>query len=114
MAEIQQKDHGHGGCTPLSGPIGDLQCHETNHASQFENEVWIKNIKTKNIQKIPEIYPVKPEKREDFGRMKLTGEPDVVEWFWKMESLVRWTIFRVAIYFVIEILTVPAVIDYNR
>ena len=35
--------------------------------------------KNKNIQKMPEIYPVKPEKREDLGRMKLTGEPDAVK-----------------------------------
>ena len=56
-----------------------MQSLQTNHAWQFKHEVWVRKIKTKKYYKIPEIYPVKTRKGENLGRMKSTGEPDVVK-----------------------------------
>ena len=95
-------------------PIGALQRLKTSHAWLFKHRVWVRKVKTKNIEKYQRFTRLNGKKRENFGRMKSTGEPDVVKWFWKTVSIVRWTIFLFAIYFVIEILTVPAVIDYSR
>ena len=96
------------------GPIGALQRPKTSHAWLSKHRVWVRNVKTKKSWKYQRFTRLNGTKREKFGRMKSTGEPDAVKWFWKTVSLVRWTIFLFAIYFVIEILTVPALIDYNR
>ena len=91
------------------GPIGALQWPKTSQACQFKHEVCVRKIKTKKYYKIPEIYPVKTRKGENLGRMKSTGEPDVVKWFRKKVSLNQRTIFLFSIYAVIRIFTGAAV-----
>ena len=96
------------------GPIGALLRLKTSHTWPFKHRVWVIKVKTKNIEKYQRFTRLNGGKREKFGRIKSTGEPDAVEWFWKTVSLVRWTIFLFAIYVVIEILTFSGVIDNNR
>ena len=50
----------------------------------------------------------------NLGRMRSTGEPDAVKWFWKKVSLVWIMIFLFAIYVVFEIVTVSAVFCFYR
>ena len=90
--------------------MGVMQSHGTGHASQCMSQ----KKKTKKYWKIPEFQPVKPEKRENIGRMKLTGEPDVVKWIWKIVSVVQKVIILFRIYFVFKIVTVTAVKALNQ
>jgi len=53
-------------------------------------------------------------KRENFGRMKLTGEPDAVKRIWKTVSPVQRVIIIFLIYFVVKIVTVTAVRASNQ
>ena len=101
-------------CVPLSRPNRAMQRLKTNHAWQFKHEVWVRKIKTKNIAKYQRFTRLNGRKREKFGKMKSTGEPDAVKWFWKKVSLVWRTIFHFAIYVVFEKLAVSSVIDNNR
>ena len=55
-------------CAPLSRPNRAMQRLKTNDAWQFKHEVWVRKIKTKKYCKIPEIYPVKREKKRKFWK----------------------------------------------
>ena len=69
---------------------------------KYESDKW----KQKNIAKYQRFTRLNGPKREKLTRMKSTGEPNAVKWFWKTVSLIQWTIFLFAIYVVIQILTV--------
>ena len=95
-------------------PIGPLLSRKPNHSCQFEHEVCIRKIKTKEYWKIPEFYPVKAKKRENLGKIQSTGEPDAVKWFRKKVSLIRKILFIFSKYIMIEMVTVSAVKGWNR
>ena len=77
---------------------------------KYESDKW----KHKNIAKYQRFTRLNGPKREKLGRMKSTGKPDAVKWFWETVSLVQWSIFLFAIYVAIQILTVYAVIEIDR
>ena len=53
------------------GPIGAMQRLKTDHAWQFKHVVWVRKIKTKKYYKIPEIYPVKRDKKRKIRKNEI-------------------------------------------
>ena len=71
----------HRGSEPFveKGPIGALQGLKTSHAWLLKHRVWVRKVKTKNIEKYQRLTRLNGKKKEKFERIKSTDEPDVVK-----------------------------------